>query len=229
MGGMSTATHTAKFTKGAVPDCEARGWHSHEQHVHVGLSADRQRAERDGPLRVGRMFCSCWPCTLLDFDTCEMVAQMGRVRTVQVPLPRNTPSRVGQIESLEEWGDLLKPGMVVAVRAGAAELGLEGPFWLLLVESEAFEVSAELVHATAQFEAGWLVVRGRWYELVQRSPRGYKLQAPERLVVVNTMVRLPNVIFSGGIVGKAPRASRSGLQILEEDMVNHVQRKRVAQ
>ena len=38
--------------------------------------------------------------------------------------------------------------------------------------------------------------------------------------MVNTMIRLPNVVFSGGAVGKAPRESRSGLHILEEDMYN---------
>jgi len=36
------------------------------------------------------------------------------------------------------------------------------------------------------------------------------------------MIRLPNVIFSGGSVGKAPRESRSGLHILEEDWVNRL-------
>ena len=40
----------------------------------------------------------------------------------------------------------------------------------------------------------------------------------ERLIVVNTMIRLPNVIFSGGAVWKPPRESRLGLHILEEDM-----------
>jgi hypothetical protein len=40
--------------------------------------------------------------------------------------------------------------------------------------------------------------------------------------VVNTMIRLPNVIFSGGSVGKAPRESRSGLHIMEEDQMNHL-------
>ena len=38
--------------------------------------------------------------------------------------------------------------------------------------------------------------------------------------MVNTMIRMPNVIFSGGAVGKPPRESRSGLHILEEDMYN---------
>ena len=117
---------TASFTKRAVPDCEARGWGCHDQHVYVGLCADRQRAERDGPLRTGRMFCACVPCTMLDFDRCEMAKQMGLTRLVTVPLPRGTASRVPQIESLQEWADLLKPPMVVGVRATGAEQHLEG-------------------------------------------------------------------------------------------------------
>ena len=211
---------TAKFSKKAVPDCEARGWACHDQHMYAGLCADIQKAERDGPLRTGRMFCSCVPCSMLDFEHCELVALVGRTRPVQVPLPRGTASRVPQIESLEAWAKLLKPGMVVAVRAAAHERHLEGVFWLLLIDSEAFPVPVDLVHSAAQYEEGWFVVRGRWFELEQRSPRGYKLKPAPRLVVVNTMIRLPNVIFSGGAVGKPPRALRSGLHVLEEDMVN---------
>ena len=41
-----------------------------------------------------------------------------------------------------------------------------------------------------------------------------------RLVLVNTMIRLPNVVFAGGAVGKTPRESRSGLHVLEDDMHN---------
>ena len=106
------------------------------------------------------------------------------------------------------------------MRAAAHERHLEGVFWLLLIDSEAFPVPVDLVHSAAQYEEGWFVVRGRWFELEQRSPRGYKLKPAPRLVVVNTMIRLPNVIFSGGAVGKPPRALRSGLHVLEEDMVN---------
>ena len=149
-----------------------------------------------------------------------MVELMGRTRPVQVPLPRGTASRVPQIDSLEEWGRQLKTGMVVAVRANASEQHLEGGFWLLLVESEAFPVPERLVHSGSDYEAGWLVVRGRWFELHQRSPRGYTLEKIPRLIIINTMIRLPNVIFSGGAVGKPPRESRSGLYIMSEDMVN---------
>jgi len=188
--------------------------------VYVGLCADPQRAERDGPLRTGRMFCACEPCTRLDFAHCELTSVLGHTRNVQVPLPRGAASRVGQIESLEEWASLLKPGMMVGVRATGAEQHLEGPVWLLLIESEAFPMPEDLVHASVEYEAGWLVVHGRWFELEQRSPRGYKLNPRQVLVVVNSMIRLPNVVFAGGAVGKAPRATRSGLFVIEEDMYN---------
>ena len=84
---------TAKFTKRAVPECEAKGWHCTDQHVYVGMCADAQKAERDGPLRTGRMFCACPPCTLLDYDSCERTKQVGRMRPVTVTLPRGAASR----------------------------------------------------------------------------------------------------------------------------------------
>ena len=59
-----------------------------------------------------------------------------------------------------------------------------------------------------------------WYTLQQKSPRGCKLSTGVKLILVNAMVRLPNVIFAGRSVGKAPRTSRSGLHMLEDDMHN---------
>ena len=112
------------------------------------------------------------------------------------------------------------PALGVAVRAAAHEVDLEGPYWLLLVDSEAFEMPDEMAHSTDEFEEGWLVVRGRCFSLVQKSPRGYKLIPAEKLILVNAMIRLPNVIFAGGAVGKAPRASRSGLHVQDDDMHN---------
>ena len=79
-----------------------------------------------------------------------------------------------------------------------------------------------MLHSGAEYEASWLVVRGRWYQLEQRSPRGYSLQdaRAERLVVVNTMIRLPIAIFAGSTWGKEPRKSRSGLHVVMEDAYN---------
>ena len=69
-------------------------------------------------------------------------------------------SRTPQIESLEAWARMLKPSMVVGVRAGAAERHLEGSVWLLLVTSEAFAMPENLVHATGGLpRRAWAVVR----------------------------------------------------------------------
>ena len=78
----------------------------------------------------------------------------------------------------------------------------------------------DMVHSTDEFDEGWLVVKGRFYELKQKSPRGYILLPTEKLILVNTMIRLPNVIFAGGSIGKEPRTPRSGLHVLEDDMHN---------
>ena len=50
-----------------------------------------------------------------------------------MPLKKGEVARTNQIESLVEWANLLKPGMVVAVRAAEQEVQLEGPYWLVLV------------------------------------------------------------------------------------------------
>ena len=55
---------------------------------------------------------------------------------------------------------------------------------------------------------------------MQKSPRGYQLTKASRLFLVNAMIRYPNIIFAGGSVGKAPRESRSGLNVLEDDIYN---------
>ena len=132
-----------------------------------------------------------------------------------------TASRVPQIESLEAWAKLLKPGMVVAIRAAAHERHLEGKFWLLLVDSEAFPVLMELVHASDQYEEGWCGCA--WQVLHSGAAQPARLQALERVAAnccQHPDPRLPNVVFAGGSVGKAPRATRSGIHVLEEDWVN---------
>ena len=47
--------------------------------------------------------------------------------SVRVPLKKGEVARTNQIECLVEWAKLLKPGMVVAVRAAARRV-----YWALL-------------------------------------------------------------------------------------------------
>ena len=181
---------SAKFTKGSVPDAEARGWDCNKKHVFIGRCADRQHTHNLGPLETAPMFCSCDACLLFDFDRCEMAAHRGPLSNVKVPLKAGVVQRINQIDSLLEWGALLKVGMVVAVRVPLDQRGLwpeEGDYWLVHIDSEAFEAPADLVHST-EIEEGWLIIYGRFYSKEQKSPCGYKL-APEsqrRPFVVNS-------------------------------------------
>ena len=54
------------------------------------------------------------------------------------------------------------------------------------------------------------------------SQRRRRRTTDEVLVVVNTMIRVPWVLFNGSAAGKAPRESRSGLYILGEEWYNRL-------
>ena len=53
-----------------------------------------------------------------------------------------------------------------------------------------------MVHATDQFEEGWLIVPAKWFWLEQISERGYRLMSEEKLIPVSTTVRLKDIKFS---------------------------------
>ena len=115
-----------------------------------------------------------------------------------------------QLMQLEEFGKLLKKGMLVAMRADEEDLWMEGKFWLALVEGEAFPAPADMAVATDVFEEGYLIVPIRWYELVDTERRGYKLHTEVRHVVVNAMIFLDGLQFEGGQGGPQGRNLRAG-------------------
>ena len=102
-----------------------------------------------------------------------------------------------QLKQLEEFGALLKPGMLGAVRADVADLALEGEFWLVEIQGEAFPAPASMALATDVFEEGYLIVKVKWYELVDKERRGYRLLPEARHIVVNAMIFLPGLEFGG--------------------------------
>ena len=104
--------------------------------------------------------------------------------------------------------EMLKAGMIVGYTANASETHIEGSYWLALIKGPAFPVPESQVHASDQFEAGWLVVKAQWFELVTTSPRCYKLAAEERLLVVNEMIRLAGLKFDK-VVKRSPRLGAS--------------------
>ena len=71
------------------------------------------------------------------------------------------------------------------------------------------------------FEAGWLVVKALWFQVVTTSPRCYKLQKEERLLVVNSMIRLSGLKFEK-VVKRSPRLGDSQY-FLSEDTHNMIE------
>lgn len=220
---------SSKFTKFAVPDADAKGWGSKSFGEKVGLCTDRAKAEKEGPLHVRHSFCACKPCICLEFDKCEMMQHVGKMTRVSAPLDNSAATRRPMLESLEEWADCLCAGMLVAVRAGEGE----HDYWLAKLLGSAFAVPSSLVHAGDEYEEGWLVVEAQYYDIEQRSPRGFKLLPQKKLLVVNALVRLKGLQFdrSRRSCAMGTRAfhgepietrGRGGLEILSEDYHNEI-------
>ena len=126
-----------------------------------------------------------------------------------------------QLEELAAWGEMLKAGMNVAYTAAADEAQLEGNYWLAHILGRPFPVPESQVLATDHFEAGWLVILAQWYELVTTSPRVYKRQPEERLLIVSEMIRLSGLKFEK-VLKKSPRLGES-MFTLSEDWHNLIE------
>ena len=129
-----------------------------------------------------------------------------------------------QLEELAAWGELLKSGMVVAFTADPddkEEWPLEGNYYLAQILGPAYPVPESQVHASDRFEAGWLVVKAKWFEIVTVSPRCYKLQTVERILVVSEMIRLASIKFDK-MVKRSPRLGDSQY-FLGEDTHNMIE------
>jgi len=146
---------------------------------------------------------------------------------------RENPARVGDrfseskysagfwssydLERLGSRHEQVHKGVIFACNSDPAERR-EGLYWLALASGPAFAAPADMVHATDQFEEGWLVVPAKWYWLEQISERGYRLMTEERLIPVSTTVRLKDIKFSYTQGGPQERE----LLFLSEDMHNAI-------
>lgn len=106
---------------------------------------------------------------------------------------RRAPPRVeaedlaGSRRTLEEFAEKLEGGVLVAVNAADDERGIEGDYWLALLLGGAFVCPVNLVHATDDFEAGWLVVHVKWYSLKCKPTGLHFVTCEEQIVPVNAI------------------------------------------
>lgn len=82
----------------------------------------------------------------------------------------------------------------------------------------AYSLPQNVLRCGQDFEEGWIVAEGQWYELGKLSLRGYTLKREKTLMLVNTMVRIANLRFAGSRSGPQQRELRSGgMEFLGDD------------
>lgn len=86
-----------------------------------------------------------------------MQSQVGKMVAQKTRLAKGSHARP-QLQGLQEWGDSLDKGQLVAVRVDQADRQLEGGFWLALTMGPAFPAPSHMALATDIFEKGWLIV-----------------------------------------------------------------------
>jgi hypothetical protein len=187
------------FTNEHIP--EATGFAgSSKCHHFVGLSSDRGILDGKVPILAREDFCYCGACRKHDYLNCDF-KRHGAMRRHTTEVARVTTSIVRtQMQALEEWAEVIGNEQLIAVRVDRTES--QDAFYLAKPTGSAFPVPEATVHSTDQFEAGWLVVPIKWYDLTAETTRSYKLKNPPHLLLVSTTVRLSNLKFSSSTGNK---------------------------
>jgi hypothetical protein len=196
-----------RFLNGVVP--EAKGFvGSMKAHQLVGLCEDKLQAEKLGPLWVRDNYCACGPCRMMDFKNCLFKNECGMMRLVKTPLVQQVRGALTMTAQLEESAGTIDGRQLLAVRFGQAD-----SFWLARAMGKAFEVDEAMVHSTDQFEAGWLVMKIKWFE--KERGRDYYVLAPaEHYLVVTTTVRVGGLGWEKTERGKYYLSDESESRIL---------------
>ena len=215
--------NTDLFSKFKVP--EASGWKGcRDDAFYAGHNANHSLSGKGKRwMQARKLICSCDACLRGRYECCSKVAQLGgKMHRVQVEVTGDGLNQP-QLASLEAWSKYLTKGTLFAVNSDPCERR-EGLYWLARALGPAYPAPARMVHATDQFEEGWLVVPAQWYWLEQISERGYRIMSEERLIPVSTTVRLKDIKFSRSQGGPQQRElrGRSNLEFLSEDMHNAI-------
>lgn len=206
---------TRLFTKEAVP--EADGFDgSAKIHQVVGLSEAAETAQREGPIWVRSTWCGCARCSKRDFRNCLMKDEFGVPELKYVHRKVEAIPRQPRGVLLREFAASLQADQVVAVHAAHADLQMEGGYWLAHLQGNTYEALTDDLHSTDQIQAGWWVVKAKWYKLEQVSHRGYRLLESEFPLVVKHIIRIP-VAFD-----VRRHSTRAGLEFLNEVKHNSI-------
>ena len=124
------------------------------------------------------VFCPCDPCEAFDFspNVCQMRSEYGVFRLEYAKRSVLRDPRTTRSQELESFARSLHKDQVQALAAAKDDRHIEGNVWLCLLLSDAYVAPEGITHSTDSIEAGWWVVKAVYYQLKQRSPRGYQLE-----------------------------------------------------
>ena len=107
-------------------------------------------------MQARKLVCSCDACICGRYESCSKQVQLGgkmkRVAVTVIGDGLNQP----QLANLEQWSKYLSKGTIFAVNSDPNERR-EGLYWLAQALGPAYPAPANMVHATDQFEEGWLI------------------------------------------------------------------------
>jgi hypothetical protein len=191
---------TKLITKWAMPDADGSKFEGSKScSFFSGVCTDATRAEKYGPVQARAECCPCLECLCGRYDSCLLQSEHGRMRSYTVP--KLGAAQKPQMMALHEWADSLCKGQVVVFVAHAADVHMEGVYWLALLLDDAFAATAKMAHASDEFEEGWLLVRAKWYTHVPEAihPKGWRayalLDQEKILVIGESMLRLAGIKF----------------------------------
>ena len=87
--------------------------------VLAGLCRDAEKAQRDGPLWAGEVFCSCSECRVFNFYHCKLKSAVGSKKKVETKRAPTASRPVTQSVALEQWADSLEASWPTCCRASA--------------------------------------------------------------------------------------------------------------
>ena len=100
---------------------------------------------------------------------------------------------------------------------------IEGDVWFCRLCSKVTTALEDSLDATDEIQKGWLVVKAKYYYRVQRSPRGYQLQAQVRTLSVNALIRLPMPGVKFNALLPAQKKQQNPVQIMLDPAYNEIE------
>jgi hypothetical protein len=176
------------------------GSDSDHHFVSEGHAAD------DVQLGVRREICSCDPCIQGDFARCQQKAVVGLQRHVRIKMKSGGGERVatraaggGGGTTLDALFTSLSVGDNVVVRVHPSQANAcNEEYFLARIQEKPWKLERAGLFSGKRFSRGWLIVRIKWYEIIEVQKNGDRVyrssRGPMEVINLNGVVKLSRTV-----------------------------------